>query len=96
MRHGATELNAEDRFAGSTDVPLSDEGRRQVQVLAERLRCDTVDAVYASAMSRTLQTARISAKPQVLAALAEPDLRKIDSASMLGDTATGWIKARRP
>jgi probable phosphoglycerate mutase len=24
VRHGATTLSAEDRFAGSTDIPLSD------------------------------------------------------------------------
>jgi broad specificity phosphatase PhoE len=29
VRHGATSLTAEDRFAGSTDVPLSEDGRRQ-------------------------------------------------------------------
>ena len=28
IRHGATVLSAEDRFAGATDVKLSDEGRR--------------------------------------------------------------------
>ena len=37
VRHGATSLTAEDRFAGSTDVELSDEGRRQIASLAERL-----------------------------------------------------------
>ena len=29
IRHGATVLTAEDRFAGATNVALSDEGRRQ-------------------------------------------------------------------
>ena len=37
VRHGATTLSAEDRFAGSTDVDLSDEGRAQAGCLAERL-----------------------------------------------------------
>src|SRR6185369_8304476 len=31
IRHGATVLTAEDRFAGETDVPLSDLGRDQLQ-----------------------------------------------------------------
>ena len=34
VRHGATVLTAEDRFAGATDVELSDEGREQVRRLA--------------------------------------------------------------
>ena len=70
VRRGATDLTAEDRFAGSTDVSLSEDGRRQVMALAERLRCDPLDAVYASPMSRTLETARIIAKPHGLEPLA--------------------------
>jgi probable phosphoglycerate mutase len=31
IRHGATTLSAEDRFAGSVDVDISDEGRRQAE-----------------------------------------------------------------
>jgi broad specificity phosphatase PhoE len=86
VRHGATDLTAEDRFAGSTDVSLSEEGRRQVAALGERLRCDTLDAVYASPMSRTLETARIIAKPHDLEPLAEPDLREIDYGHWEGRT----------
>ena len=38
VRHGATVLSTEDRFAGATDVALSDEGRAQTERLAARLR----------------------------------------------------------
>ena len=48
IRHGATQLSAEDRFAGATDVALSEEGRAQGTRLAERLRDDRVVAVYCS------------------------------------------------
>ena len=78
VRHGATDLTAEDRFAGSSDVPLSDEGRRQVEALAERLRCDTLDAIYASPLGRTTETARIIAAPHRFTLQPEPDLREID------------------
>jgi len=78
VRHGATLLTAEDRFAGSSEVPLSDEGRAQVASLAERLRCDALDAVYASPMGRTLETARIIGAPHGLEPRPEPDLREID------------------
>ena len=46
IRHGATVLTAEDRFAGATDVELSDEGREQARRLAERLSTEMVAAVY--------------------------------------------------
>ena len=61
VRHGATDLTADDRFAGSSDVPLSDTGRRQVASLAERLRGEDLDAIYASPLQRTVETARILA-----------------------------------
>lgn len=59
VRHGATVLTAEDRFAGSTDVELSDEGRSQAAALGERLRQTRLDGVYTSPLSRTRETAAI-------------------------------------
>jgi probable phosphoglycerate mutase len=59
VRHGATRLSAEDRFAGSVDVELSDEGRAQAAALGVRLNGERLDVVYASPMSRTRETAAI-------------------------------------
>ena len=59
VRHGATVLSAEDRFAGATDVELSDEGIFQARSLAERLADDAITAVYCSPMKRTVHTATI-------------------------------------
>ncbi|MCM8636689.1 histidine phosphatase family protein [Accumulibacter sp.] len=78
VRHGATELTAEDRFAGSSDVPLSDEGRRQVACLAERLKREKLDAAYASPLQRTMDTARTVVLAHGLKPIAEPGLREID------------------
>jgi broad specificity phosphatase PhoE len=66
VRHGATVLSAEDRFAGVTDVELSDEGREQARLLAERLSGEKIAAVYASPLGRTVETARILAAPHDL------------------------------
>ncbi len=59
LRHGETAWNAEGRICGSTDVPLSDAGRRQAQLLACRLKPISVDALYSSPLSRALETARL-------------------------------------
>ena len=59
VRQGSTVLSAEDRFAGSVDVELSDEGRQQAAALADRLAGEEIRAVYASPLSRTVATARI-------------------------------------
>jgi len=78
VRHGATQLTEEDRFAGSSDVNLSAEGQRQVASLAERLRNDKLDAIYTSPLARTVETARILASPHGLQPIPEPCLREID------------------
>jgi broad specificity phosphatase PhoE len=77
VRHGATVLSAEDRFAGSTDAPLSDEGREQVRRLAARLAREPLNAVYASPLGRTMETARILAGPHSLEVRARAELREI-------------------
>ncbi|MGA7616792.1 MAG: histidine phosphatase family protein [Thermoanaerobaculia bacterium] len=77
VRHGATELTAEDSFAGETDVLLSDEGRDQARRLAERLEHVPVSAVFASPKSRTMETAKILAEPHRLEVEAVPELREI-------------------
>ncbi|MGQ0734108.1 MAG: histidine phosphatase family protein [Acidobacteriota bacterium] len=61
VRHGATQLSAENRFAGAVGVDLSDEGRHQAARLGERLRGEGLAAVYSSPLSRTMETARIVA-----------------------------------
>ena len=61
VRHGATQLTAEDRFAGHVGVELSDEGRWQADLLGERLRQEGLTAIYSSPLSRTMETARIIA-----------------------------------
>jgi probable phosphoglycerate mutase len=79
VRHGATALSAENKFAGaSSDVPLSDEGRVQVQRLAARLADDRINAVYASPLDRTMETARILCQPLGLSITPLDALREID------------------
>ena len=77
IRHGATVLTAEDRFAGATDVQLSDEGREQARRLAERLATEKMTAVYASPLGRTVETASIIAQPHGLEVVRRDGLREI-------------------
>jgi broad specificity phosphatase PhoE len=61
VRHGATQLTAEDRFAGDIGVELSAEGRSQAERLAARVRDHGISAIYSSPLSRAVETARIIA-----------------------------------
>ena len=77
VRHGATPLSAENRFSGAIGVELSDEGRRQVELLATRLDNCGIRAVYASPFSRTLETARILGTPLGLTPVLRDGLREV-------------------
>jgi broad specificity phosphatase PhoE len=77
VRHGATVLSAEDRFAGVTDVELSEEGREQARRLAERLSDEKIAAIYASPLGRTVETARILAAPHNLQVQTSDGFREI-------------------
>jgi broad specificity phosphatase PhoE len=78
IRHGATTLSAEDRFAGATNVDLSEEGRRQVRLLGARLADEPIAAVYASPLQRTRDTAADVAHPHGLDVRVEEGLREIN------------------
>jgi broad specificity phosphatase PhoE len=86
VRHGSTVLSAEDRFAGETDVPLSDEGREQLQKLARRLAHEPIAAVFASPLGRTMETARILAAPHAKPVEAREGLREVSHGRWEGKT----------
>ena len=77
IRHGATQLTAEDRFAGALDIDLSDEGRRQAVALGARLADDHVVAVYCSPLRRCVDTATCVAGPHRLTPIVRDGLREI-------------------
>ena len=77
VRHGATVLSAEDRFAGATDVALSDEGREQTRRLADRLSQEKIVGVFASPLGRTVETAQILAGPLKLEVQTRDGFREI-------------------
>src|SRR5687767_9591181 len=77
VRHGATQLTAEDRFSGAVGVDLSDEGRWQAARLGDRLQHEGITALYASPLSRTVETAQLVAEPCRLTLETRDGLREI-------------------
>jgi broad specificity phosphatase PhoE len=76
VRHGETDWNAEGKLQGHTDRPLNDYGRRQARALADRLAGESIDAVYASDLSRARETAEIVGEKLGLTVAVDPDLRE--------------------
>ena len=57
IRHGQSQGNAEGRFGGHTDTPLSPRGRRQAQATAKALAAEKFSAIYSSDLPRAIETA---------------------------------------
>lgn len=86
IRHGESTWNADGRYQGQADVPLSHIGILQAATLAERLTGQTFAAVYSSDLGRASQTAaavaeRLTGNPVVRL---DPVLREIDVGALSG------------
>ena len=68
-RHGETPWNAEGRYQGQIDIPLSDNGIRQAKLLGERLQDVVITKAVTSPLSRAKVTAEFALGPQRIAIL---------------------------
>lgn len=78
VRHGETMWNRQLKYQGQSDIPLTDEGRAQARILSERLKDERIDAIYASDLERTVETAEIIAEPHGLKVLRAPLMRELN------------------
>ena len=69
-RHGETAWNAEGRYQGQEDIPLSPVGEAQARALGERLQHVHIDRAVASPLKRALRTAELALGDDRLARLA--------------------------
>jgi probable phosphoglycerate mutase len=89
LRHGETPLTPQKRFSGSggTDPSLSDVGREQAERVAAALAArGTVEAIVASPLTRTRQTAAVVAARLGLDVAIEDGLRETDFGAWEGLT----------
>lgn len=61
IRHGETVWNAQQRYQGHGDSPLTEKGRNQAEALARRMRRIHFDTLISSDLGRAIETARIIA-----------------------------------
>lgn len=95
VRHGQTDLNREPRFQGQIDAPLNALGQLQAERLSERLAAERVDALVASDLTRTRQTAEPSSQRLGLTASLTALLRE-QSFGVLEGLSFSEAQARHP
>jgi probable phosphoglycerate mutase len=57
LRHGQTSMSVHNRYAGRSDVPLTDTGVQQAAAAAKRLATAGIGAIVTSPLQRAVQTA---------------------------------------
>jgi probable phosphoglycerate mutase len=93
VRHGQTEWSLSGQHTGTTDIPLTDEGRRQGELLRGRLAGREFERVLSSPLSRALETCRLVGLGDQVEVREE--LREWDYGSYEGRT-TADIRGERP
>ena len=76
-RHGETLWNAEGRYQGQEDIPLSPVGLAQAQALGERLREVPITRAVASPLKRARHTAELALAQRDLPLTLDPGLMEI-------------------
>ena len=95
IRHAETQWNADGRWQGHGDPPLSSRGRAQAAELATALTAQPIDLLVSSDLQRALATAEAIAKTLLRTPELEPRLRELDIGSWTGLTRA-QIQARDP
>ena len=87
VRHGETVWHHENRYAGSSDVALTERGRRQASALAGWAASVPIERVLSSDLSRAVETATESATAVGVPLEVDPRLREVDFGRGEGMTA---------
>ena len=87
VRHGESLWQGEERYAGSTDIPLSSRGREQAERLAAWSASAGLTAIWSSPLSRTRETAAPAERTTGLTAHIDFRLREVDFGRGEGLTA---------
>lgn len=94
VRHGQSTWNADGRWQGRADPPLSDLGVRQAEVAAETVAEFGITRIWASPLVRADQTARILSSRLGLEVENDARLAERDAGDWTGKTRTeienGW------
>ncbi|MGH7240305.1 MAG: histidine phosphatase family protein, partial [Candidatus Saccharimonadales bacterium] len=62
VRHGESKLNKDRLYSGQIDTLLTEEGRRQAEVMSREIKDLQIDCIATSPLQRALETTQIIAR----------------------------------
>jgi broad specificity phosphatase PhoE len=93
VRHGETEWSVTGQHTGRTDIPLTERGKRQAELLQPRLQAHTFSSVVTSPLRRARETCALAGFREGVQA--DPDLQEWDYGAYEGRTSA-QIRAETP
>ena len=78
VRHGESQWNVLKKIQGQQDVPLTDRGMKQANLIGNRLVHERIDRIYSSDLKRAYDTAEIIGKRLSLNVIPTKEFREID------------------
>jgi ribonuclease H / adenosylcobalamin/alpha-ribazole phosphatase len=78
LRHGQTPMSVQQRYAGRSDVPLTDVGVQQAAAAAKRLASAGIGVIVTSPLLRAVQTAQEVAAVTGAAVVTDDGFRETD------------------
>lgn len=95
IRHGQTEWNVQGRWQGHLGGPLTTEGRRQAEKIANKLSQLPVEIVYCSDLERAVMTAQAISVACNVSIIKDARLREISLGEWEGELG-GELERRHP
>ena len=86
LRHGQTPMSVQKRYAGRSDVPLTDLGVQQAAAAAKRLASAGLDVIVTSPLLRAVQTAEEVAAATGATVVTDDGFREADFGAWEGLT----------
>ena len=91
IRHGATEWSENGRHTGTTDLSLTELGKKQAELLKKRLEKEKFSKIFCSPLKRALETCKICGYDPMV----NPDLKEWNYGEYEGLT-TEQIREKNP
>lgn len=96
VRHGETQWSLDGKHTGTSDIPLTENGRDVARKLGERLAGRTFAAVFSSPLQRSLETLRLAGfgdRVEVLDDLREWNYGELEARTtdQIRETIPGWL-----